>query len=349
MDEDEREFLDDLLAAATPSGYEAPGQRVWLDRVEPAADEVRTDDYGNAVAVSEGSGPAVAIAGHADQIGLLVREIDDDGHLHVGPVGSVDRTVTRGQGVTVHADDGPVPGVVGQTAIHVRDEVDDDASVADQHVDVGAADGEAARELVSVGDPVTVDGAVRDLQGSRVAGPGMDNRVGMWVAAEAFRRAADADATVYAVSTVQEEIGRKGAGMVGFDLDPDAVVAADVTHALDYPAAPGEKGSDVALGEGPVVTRGSTNHPVLSDALRSVAADAGVDAQVQAAPTHTLTDADTFATSRSGVPAVYLGLPNRYMHTPVEVVDTADLTAAADLFAAFARSADQYAPFAVDI
>jgi len=353
VNDDRRAFLDDLLSAATPSGYEAPGQRVWIDRVSDHADEIRTDDYGNAVAVKEGGGPSIAVAGHADQIGLLVREIDDDGHVHVGRVGGVDRTVTRGQRVTVHAADGPVPGVIGQTAIHVRSDGDgdEDETVADQHVDIGAADGEAARELVDVGDPITVDGDVTDLRGSRVAGPGMDNRVGMWVAAEAFRRAAEAgvDATVYAVSTVQEEIGRQGAEMVGFDLDPDAVVAVDVAHALDYPDAPSDRGSDVSLGDGPVVSRGGANHPVLADSIRETAENEGIGVQLQSAPTSTATDADAFSTSRGGVPSLYLGLPNRYMHTPVEVVDTVDLTAAVSLLGAFAADASEFAPFAVNI
>jgi endoglucanase len=353
MNHDRRAFLDDLLSSATPSGYEAPGQRIWIDRVSDHADEIRTDDYGNAVAVCEGGDPSIAVAGHADQIGLLVREIDDDGHVHVGGVGSVDRTVTRGQRVTIHAADGPVPGVIGQTAIHVRTDDDDvgDDAVADQHVDVGAADGDAARELVDVGDPITLDGDVTDLQGSRVAGPGMDNRVGMWVAAEAFRRAAegDVDATLYAVSTVQEEVGLQGAEMVGFDLDPDAVVAVDVTHALDYPDAPSDRASDVSLGDGPVVSRGSANHPVLADSLRETAENEGIDVQLQSAPSSTATDADAFYTSRGGVPSVYLGLPNRYMHTPVEMVDTADLTAAAALLGAFAADASEYAPFTVNI
>ena len=351
MDDLERALLDDLLASSTPSGYEAPGQRVWVDYVSDFADEVRTDDYGNAVAVSEGSGPEIAVAGHADQIGLLVREVDDDGHLHVSPVGGMDVTVTRGQQVTVHAGDGEVPGVIGQTAVHVREDDDDEERVADQLVDVGAADGEAARDLVSVGDPITIDGDVTDLQGSRVAGPGMDNRAGMWTAAEALRRsvAAGVDATVYAVSTVQEEVGLRGARMVGFDLDPDAVVAVDVTHALDYPDAPDDRASDVALGDGPVLSRGSANHPVLVDALRATATDAGIDVQLRSASTTTDTDADAFYTSRSGIPSTYLGVPNCYMHTPVEVVDTADLSAAADLLAAFLAGAGIYSPFTVDI
>jgi endoglucanase len=352
MESERREFLDELLETPSPSGYEVEGQRVWLAYVESFADEVRTDEYGNAIAVYEGTGdgPEVAFAGHADEIGFIVRRVDDEGFLHLGRIGGSDASVSKGQHVTVHADD-PVHGVVGQTAIHLRDGDDQVEDVHEQVVDVGAEDGEAARELVEVGDPVTFASTVEDLAGSRVAARGMDNRVGTWAAAEGLRRAVeeDVDATVYAVSTVQEENGLQGARMVGFELYPDAAVAVDVTHATDYPGGPGDKAGDVALGGGPVVGRGAANHPVLVEAVREVADDADVDVQLAAAGVRTGTDADAFFTQRGGVPAMNLGVPNRYMHTPVEVVDTTDLVATADVLGGFADRADEYETFAVDL
>jgi putative aminopeptidase FrvX len=352
MDDDRRAFLDELLETPSPSGYETAGQRVWLDYVAEYADDVYTDQYGNAVAVHEGSGPELAFTGHADEIGFIVRKVDDDGFVHLGAIGGADRTVSKGQHVTVHGDDGPVPGVVAQTAIHLREtgseEYDD---VSEQRVDCGFADGEEAREHVEVGDPITFSSTVEDLQGDRIAGRGVDNRAGTWTAAEALRRAAerDVDATVYAVSTVQEEVGLNGAQMVGFDLDPDAFVAVDVTHATDYPSAPGDAGGDVELGAGPVVGRGSANHPAVVDAVREAAEAAEIDYQLQAAGVRTGTDADAFFTARDGIPALNLGLPNRYMHTPVEVVDTRDLDAAAELLAAFADHAADRDGFSVTV
>ena len=351
MDDDRRAFLDDLLDAPAPSGYETPAQRVWLDYVSAFADAVHTDAYGNAVAVAEGGDATFAVGGHVDQIGLVVTAVTDDGFLRVAPVGGTDRSVTKGQHVTVHAAGGAVPGVVGQTAIHLRDAEDDEyEDVEEQFVDVGAADEDAARDLVTVGDPVTVAGHVRDLDGTRVAAPAMDNRVGVWTAAEALRRAveSDADATVCAVSTVQEEVGLRGATMVGYDLDPDAVVAVDVTHAADNPAYPSGKHAEVELGEGPVVARGATNHPALVDAASAAADEADLDVQTRATGTRTATDTDGFAVERGGTPALALGVPNRYMHTPVEVVDTRDLDAAADLAAAMAAGAADRT-FAVDL
>jgi endoglucanase len=350
MDSDRRAFLDDLLETPSPSGYETAGQRVWIDYVSEFADEVTTDEYGNAVATVEGSGPEIAITGHADEIGFIVRRIDDDGFVHLGPIGGSDKTVSRGQHVTIHGSDGAVDGVVGQTAIHLRED-DDVDDIGEQRVDVGAADGEAARELVEVGDPITFSSTVRDLEGDLIAARGVDNRAGTWTAAETLRRAAerDVDATVYAVSTVQEENGLRGARMVGFDLYPDAMIAVDVTHATDYPDAPGNKGGDIEIGEGPVVGRGSANHPVVVSEVRAAASEAGVDVQLQAAGVRTGTDADAFFTARDGVPALNLGLPNRYMHTPVEVVDTVDLDDAATLLARFAERVGDRDSFAVDV
>jgi len=355
MHEDRRAFLDELLATATPSGFETAGQRVFVDYVEAYADEVRTDAYGNAVAVHEGDPDtdcSVVLAGHGDEIGMMVRDVTSEGFLKLTRVGGADRTVTRGQYVTVHGRDGPVPGVVGQTAIHLRDgDESDDDEINEMHVDVGADDEEAARELVEIGDPITVDTTVQDLDGSLVAARGMDNRTGVWTAAEGFRRAvaADAAATVYAVSTVQEEIGRKGARMVGYDLDPDVVVAADVTHATDTPEAPKKKGSGIELGEGPVVGRGSANHPVVVEAVRTVAAAEDIPVQLSAAGSDTGTDAESFYVSRSGVASLNVSIPNRYMHTPVEVIDTADLDRVAELMGGFAARAESFAPFAVEI
>ncbi|WP_136715424.1 M20/M25/M40 family metallo-hydrolase [Halorientalis salina] len=350
MDERQREFLFELIETPSPTGFEAAGQRVWIDYVESFADEVRTDAYGNAIAVHEGSGgPEIAVTGHADEIGFVVRRIDDDGFLHLSRVGGTDKTVSRGQHVTVHASDESVDGVVGQTAIHLRDR-DEDSEVADiteQYVDIGAADREEATELVDVGDPLTVSSTVEDLQGSRLTGRAMDNRVGVWAAAETLRQAheADTEATVYAVSTVQEEVGGNGAQMVGFDLEPDAAVVVDVTHATDTPGLPGKKQIDVELGGGPSVRRGQPDHPVLVDALRTVASDQETEIQIEAGSNTTLTDANSLFVQRGGIPSVNVGIPTRYMHTPVEVVDSEDLTATVELAGGFVERAADFTPY----
>lgn len=351
MDESQRAFLDELLTTPSPSGFESRGQRVWIDYVSQFADDVRVDEYGNAVAVHHGNGREVLVGGHADEIGFIVTKITDDGYLRIGRIGGSDRSVSRGQHVKVHTSDGAVNGVIGQTAIHLRDRSDDGYDdISEQHVDIGVADGETASDLIEIGDPVTFGTATRDLADGRIAGRGIDNRVGTWAAAETLRRAAESgvDATVFAASTVQEELGVRGARMVGFDVDPDVAIAIDVTHALDDPGAPGDRG-DVELGEGPVIGRGSANHSVVVDSVRNAAAAADIPVQLQASGSGTGTDADAFYTQRSGIPALNIGIPNRYMHTPVEVIDLDDLDATATLLAEFAGTASMEAPFAVDI
>ena len=354
MDETRRDFLDRLLTTPSPSGFETDVQRRWVEYVSEFADEVRTDEYGNAVAVVAGDDPALAFAGHADEIGLMVNSVDEDGFVHLSRVGGSDPTVTKGQHVDVHTDDGVVPGVVGQTAIHLRDTAEDEIEdVSEQHVDVGADSEAEARELVDVGDPITFETPVRELAGTRMAARGMDNRVGIWVAAEAARRAAerDVDATVYAVSTVQEELGKQGAKMVGFDLPVDAAIAVDVTHAVDSPDLNDEKNQhgEVDLGAGPVVARGSSNHPEVVRSVREAADGADLPVQLQASGRATGTDADAFYTSQGGIPSLNVGIPNRYMHTPAEVVDTEDLDAAADLLAAFAEASAGRDGFSVNV
>ncbi len=351
MDGSHREFLEELLGTSSPSGFETPGQRVWVEYVSAFADRVETDAYGNAVAAVEGGDPTVAFAGHGDEIGFIVRDIDEDGFVRLGRIGGSDRTVSKGQHVQIHTDGGSVPGVVGQTAIHLRDRSEDEVEdVAEQHVDIGAEDADEAAELVERGDPVTFDQTVSELGNDRIAARGLDNRIGIWAAAEGLRRAAERDpeVTVCAVSTVQEEVGLKGAQMVGFDLAPDVAIAVDVTHATDQPGSPEKRDTGVELGAGPVVARGSTNHPVVVEATRAAADAAGIDVQLEAAGIRTGTDADAFYTARGGIPSLNVGVPNRYMHTPVEVLDLADLDRTADLLGAVAARAHEYR-FTVDI
>ncbi len=354
MRKPQRAFLESLLSTPSPSGYETNGQRVWVEYVSQFADDVTTDAYGNAVAVHEGTGegPEIAFTGHADEIGFIVRDIVDDGFLRISRIGGSDRTISQGQHVTVQTADGPVQGVIGQTAIHLREVGSEEyTDIAGQFVDIGVESAEEAEELVEVGDPLTFSTDLYELHGRRLSARGMDNRVGTWSAAEGLRHAVeqDVEATIYAVSTVQEEVGVQGAKMVGFDLDPDAAIAVDVTHATDNPDVKGKHKGPVTLGGGPVVSRGSANHPRVVDLAREAASASDIDVQLQASGIRTGTDADAFYTSRSGIPSLNIGIPNRYMHTPVEVIDTDDLDAVAALLGSIAEQAGEVDSFAVEL
>ena len=356
MNADRRQFLERLLETASPAGFERQALGVWIEYVREFADDVYTDEYGNAVAVHEGSDElSIAVSGHADEIGYAVSSITEKGFARIIPIGGSDPMVAGGTQIEIHTDDGPVNGVIGQTAIHLRDPVETGKEtppdIPARHVDIGAADEDEARELIEVGDPATAAAGVHDLAGSRIAARGLDNRIGIWVAAETLRRAKERDVepTVYAVSTIQEEVGMKGAQMVGFDLEADAMIAVDVTHASDNPDFPEDKANDIALGDGPVVSRGTANHPELVEAVRDAGETADVDLQLQATGRRTGTDADAFYTQRGGVPSLNIGIPNRYMHTPVEVIDLDDLEAAADLLAETAERSTGRPDFSVSL
>ena len=338
------DFLERLINTPSPSGFEAGAQRVWADYVKPCCDEFSSDAYGNAFARrgDASARPHIALAGHIDELGFMVSHINDDGFLFVQGIGGIDRGLFRGQRVRVHGRGGTLPGVTGSLAIHLQDP-DDRKKVPELHemyVDIGAASKADAEKLVGVGDAITYADGFERLAGSRVAARGCDNRIGVWAAGEALRQLSldPAAVCVTAVSTVQEENGLYGATMAAYSLRPDVALVVDVTHGTDIPNCSKPKHGDVRLGKGPVISFGSSNHPAVVRRLLDVAAKEIIPVQAEANPRRTGTDADAFFLQRGGIPTATIGLPNRYMHSPVEVIDLGDLDALARLLAAFCRS-----------
>lgn len=356
MREESFKFLKKLLETPSPSGFETQGQRVWADYVRETGETVKSDAYGNVFStMNPDATPKVLLAGHADELGLMVSYISDDGFLYFQGIGGVDRAMLRGQRVVVHGDEGPVPGVTGHLAIHMQ-EPEDRKKVPNFHevfIDIGVKSKAEAEKLVRVGNAVTMDAHVVKLAGNRIAARGCDNRIGTWAAAEAFRLVAEKrsklKAGVVALSTVQEENGLYGAKMAGYRLRPEVALVVDVTHATDIPICSKPRHGDVKLGGGPVISIGSANHPVLIERLREVAKNHKIPVQFEANPRYTGTDADAIFVQRGGIPTVSLGLPNRYMHSPVEVIDLGDLKALADLLAAFCLDVEDDDTFAVKI
>jgi len=349
-------FLKKLLETPGPSGFEARAQRVWTDYVKPYADEVESDAYGNVYATfnPEGS-PKILISGHSDELGLMISYISDDGFLYFKGIGGVDRAMLRGRRVIVHGPAGPVPGVTGHLAIHMQ-EPDDRKKVPEFHevfIDIGARSRSEAEKFVRIGDAVTKDVSVVKLANNRIAARACDNRIGTWSAAEALRLLATGEnksgACIVAVATIQEENGLYGATMSGYRVRPDIALVVDVTHATDIPICSKTKHGDVKLGQGPVISIGSSNHPLLVERFRTVSAEKKIPIQYEANPRHTGTDADAIFLQRGGIPTLSLGLPNRYMHSPVEVVDLGDLEAMAELIAAVCRDVQKDEGFAVKI
>ncbi len=346
-------FLERLLDAPGPSGFESRPAGVWRDEAAAFA-RVWSDVVGNSyAAVRHGERPLALLAGHIDEIGLQVTHADESGLLYFAGVGGWDAQVLVGQRVRILGARGDVPGVIGRKAIHLmeRKERNEAVKVKKLWIDVGAESRDELGELgVRVGDPAVLDAGMVRLAGDRVASRAIDNRVGAFVVLEALRLAAEGGgrAGAVAVATAQEEIGYSGGGArtSAFGLSPDVALVVDVTHATDVPGVEKSEVGEHSLGGGPVLTRGSSTHPAVFELLAETAEANEIPYSIQAAPLRTATDADAIHLARGGVPTGLVSVPNRYMHSPCETVAISDLLHAARLLAAFVERIDGSVDFA---
>jgi tetrahedral aminopeptidase len=340
MHQDSFDFLKRLVDTPGPSGYEQRVQRVFRDRVSGYAADIRTDVMGNVSATVNPAGkPRIMLAGHADEIGFQVRFISDDGMLYFGSIGGHDPIVTVGQRVMVHTASGPVLGVLGRKAIHLLDP-DERTKVPklnDLWIDIGAKDKADAKAVIAIGDCVTYDHTLERLRGSQCVARSFDDKMGVFVIAETLRLLAGKplQAAVTGVSTVQEEVGLRGAQTSAYGLDPQIGIATDVGHATDYPDGDKKKVGDTKLGGGPIITRGPNINPAVFDLFVKTAKELEIPYQVQATPGGTGTDANIMQLTRAGVAAGLISVPLRYMHTPNEVINLDDVENAARLMAGF--------------
>jgi putative aminopeptidase FrvX len=342
-------FLRSLLDAPGPSGFETVPARIWRAEAEAFA-QVRTDPHGNTLATLNPDGaPRVMLAGHIDEIGLMVTHIDEDGFLYIDGIGGWDSQVLVGQRLRVLGRGGEVLGVIGKKPIHLMkpDERDKVSKLPDLWVDIGAGNRAAAADRgVRVGDPAVIDARLLELGGDLIASRSVDNRIGAFVVLEALRALSGTGATpaasVTSVATVQEEIGYHGGGArtSAYAIDPHVAIVVDVTFASDTPGIEKKQVGERKLGSGPVLSRGSVTNPVVVERLVETAESEGIPFTLQAAPRTTSTDADAIHISRRGVPTAVVSVPNRYMHSPNEIVSKADLDATVALIAAFCRGLD---------
>lgn len=333
-----------LLTAPGPSGYEATAAAAFREAARAFAGDVRSDVMGSTTArvPGTGDGRSVAVVGHIDEIGLIVTAIEDSGMLRFTGVGGWDPVVLIGQRVELAAKGGIVPGVIGKKPIHLikADERTKAPELKELHIDVGAKDGDEARELVRVGDVAVIAGEPVELPNGRAISRSMDNRLGCFVAYEAARLVAEeggAPGDVIAVAAVQEETTFGGATTTAHSLRPDIAIAVDVTHATDAPGIPESELGKHHFGSGPVIERGSNLHPVVSELLIDAAEAEGIPYTLSASGRATGTDADAIHKSRDGVATGLVSIPLRYMHSPVEMVQLSDVEDAAKLIAAFCR------------
>lgn len=345
-----KKFFQQILETPSPSGYEQPVQELVRKYAGEFADEVRTDLHGNVIACcNPGSDLRVMFAGHADQIGLLVTHINDNGFIYTNTIGGWDPQQLIGQRMTIYTESGPVPAVIARKAIHLldQDERKQVVKAKDLWLDIGAKDKDEAAKIVRIGDPVTLELGYQEMRNNLANSPGMDDKTGLWVCMEALRRAKakGLNVSLYAVATVQEEIGLRGAHTSTFGIDPQVGIAVDVTHATDCPTIDKNQEGDIKLGGGPVVYRGPNMNPIVVDRLRNAADDADLPCQWGAIGRGTGTDANAIQLSRAGVAAGLVSVPNRYMHSAVEVISLDDIDKCADLLATFAAQLDDKVDF----
>jgi endoglucanase len=350
------QFLQRLINTPSPPGHEARGQKVWLDYATAYADETFTDAYGNAVAIyNKGGSPRVMLAGHADEIAMTVNFINDEGFIYVRRLGGVDAAITKAQRVTIHTKRGPVKGVVGNVAPHLmKDEAEKKPpKIHDLFIDIGVSSRKEAEKLVSVGAPITLNDEFELLRNDLAIARAFDNRIGTFAVAEALRLLSEGgktvDAEVSAVSNIMEEIGLLGARQIAYALKPDVALVVDVTHATDYPTVNRQQHGDIKIGHGPTLTRGGCNHPEVVARLEEVASEEGIKLQFEAMSATSGTDTDVIFWTRGGIPSALISLPNRYMHSPVELVSLKDLKKIPELLAAFVWSLKHGEQFKVKI
>lgn len=334
------EFLRQIEETPSVSGFEQPVARIVRKRMAKFADKVETDVHGNViVSAGDRKGPRVMLAGHMDQIGLMVNYVNDDGYIYFDAVGGIDNTVLPGSRLTIWSKDGPVEGVIGRKPIHLmKPEERNQGKVerTDLWIDIGTKNKAETLKLVAIGDPVTYKLGLTRVGEDYIASPGLDNKVGTWVVMEALRLAVEAKKLkchVFAVATVQEEIGLRGARTSCYAIDPAVAIAVDVTHATDNPGADKKVAGECKLGGGAVIERGANINPVVFDLILDTAQKKKIKHQLAAAPGGTGTDANAMQLSRCGTAAGLISIPNRYMHTQVELCSLTDLQACADLLA----------------
>ncbi|MBQ8900614.1 MAG: M42 family metallopeptidase [Akkermansia sp.] len=347
MNEQSAEFLSEYLETPAPTGLEMDAQRLWADYIRPYTDEVQCDAYGSTWALLRAAGegaPTLMLDAHADEIGFSIRSITDSGFAHVERLGGSDVAIARGRRLRFFGTDGEVIGVIGNTAIHIRDDGDKAPKVWDLYVDFGCDSREEVEALgLRVGDRgVYCDGPLMLNDGKRLVCRALDDRLCGFILAETARKlkeeGTEPEWNIVFANTVQEEVGCIGAAMLTYRLRPDAAICLDVTHATDTPGLNAARYGDVRLGKGACLCFGPACHPNINARLEFVAGENNIPMQRETSSRTTGTNTDQIFRSRSGVPATNLSLPLRYMHSPVETADMTDVQSTIDLLAAFIRS-----------
>lgn len=337
------EFLTALLNARSPSGYETESQAVFDQYVKDAADEYQKDPLGNRIATLNPDGdPVLMLAGHIDELGLIITYVNKEGFLYFDTIGGHDRIVISGRRVRIQTRNGVVKGVTGKRAIHLMSPKDREKvpQIHEMWIDIGARNKEEALKMVAIGDSATYDHDFELFNGSIGVARAFDNKTGAYVVGETLRRLAKdkPQAKIVSVATTQEEIGIRGATTTSYAVNPHLGIAVDVAHATDHPDCDHRKFGETKLGGGPILCRGANINPLLFERLIECAENEKIPYQLEADPRPTGTDARAIQLARGGIATGLVSIPLRYMHTPSEVVDLQDVEYCVQLLVSFAKS-----------
>ncbi len=344
MNKESKDFLFALLNTPSPTGYEQRIQKVVRDYMKPYSETIETDLHGNVIiGINTKAKKRIMLAGHCDQIGLMVKHVNKEGFIYVSALGGIDTGVLPGAHLTIHTKGGPVRAIVGRKPIHSQSS-DERGKVSNDldkiWLDIGAKNKKDAEKTVEIGDPITFGLGVSELGKDLITAPGLDDKVGVFIAMEALKLCAKAKIAVgvYAVSTVQEEVGLRGARTAAYSIDPEVGIAIDVTHASDNPGSSNPMATECKLGAGPAISRGPNTNPIVEKMLLAAAKKGKIPHQLSPSSALLGNDANAIQVSRGGVAAGAIGIPNRYMHTQVEVCSRADLENSAKLLAEFIKT-----------
>jgi putative aminopeptidase FrvX len=345
-----KSFLQNLLSTPGPSSFESRAAAVWREQAKSYGAKLETDAYGNSFATfNKGSEPTIMLAGHIDEIGMIVTYIDKEGLIYFKGVGGWDSQQLVGQRVRILGYKGDVLGVIGKKPIHLMNAEDQKkvSKIEDLWFDIGAKDDAEAKQYVRIGDVAVIEQPYLELLNGRITSKAIDNRIGAYIVLESARCASEgkAKAEIIAVATTQEEIGNVGAGTAAHELNPSVAIAVDVTHATDVPNVNKKENGDVPFGSGANIAIGSTIHRGVFNMLIETAEAEKISYTIEANPSRTYTDADQIAKARSGIPTAVVSIPNRYMHSPNETIDLSDLEQVIALIAAFVKRLDKKTKF----
>lgn len=349
MNEQSLALLKHLLATPGPSGDEKKVAHNWRKQTRTFADQVYTDVCGNSFALLEQEGPRIMIAGHIDEIGLMISYIDSDGFLYFDRLGGWDPQVLIGQRVRLLGNQNEIIGVIGKKPIHLMtsDQRGNASKIKDLWIDIGVTSRQEAQEHISIGCVGVIDVPLYELPNQRIVSRSLDNRIGAFIVLEVLRLLAQnrPAATIAAVATTQEETSLAGATTAAFRFDPHIALIVDVTFATDHPDTSKKEDGDVRLGQGPVLSRGSANSPLIYRRLLDLATRDQIPYNLQITPRYTGTDADIIHITRRGVATGIVSIPCRYLHTPNEMIMLSDIDYAIQLIVAFIHSVQSETDF----